>query len=617
MKKEKREKLKKELKENVEKNLQKTWIEKTISSQSINKTVQLMLTGIMAFLIIIVIIATSGLFMFSNATKKLNSHYMQASSLADLSTKNLSMGETFLINACNSTQDAEKQSFITQFNTCTTEFKKNIELFKKEATEFESSFTTIDSYISKAEHSGELVLQSINDGSEVVMKDINNNYAPMVTQINAELSKLKQQISQQANDYVDKMMFFKIIIYILDAVFVFGALFFTVWVRKKLSVAICGPVEKVRQGMKEMEEGNLGFTIDYASMNELGSLTKSIEETRDEIGKYINNIDHTLNELSDKNFNVEIDMEYKGMFSGIKDSMNKIVGALNDTMFVLKRTAEGVNDGSKQIAVVAQELAEGASEQASTVEELLATVQNVSAQVNHNADNVHMVSKKADEAKVNVNNSAESMNGLRKAMKEISSTSDEIQKIVEVIRGISTQTNMLALNASIEAARAGDAGKGFAVVATEIGQLAARTNEATKTTTALIEGSIEAVNKGNDVLKLVAEDLHTVDLSTDEINELANSVSEASRIQAESLSQIELAVQQISNVVQNNSAMAEETSASSEELQTRVSELYEMIELYRLKGQSEEVEETEAAVAEETIEETEAIEEVEVTDNEE
>jgi methyl-accepting chemotaxis protein/methyl-accepting chemotaxis protein-1 (serine sensor receptor) len=166
-------------------------------------------------------------------------------------------------------------------------------------------------------------------------------------------------------------------------------------------------------------------------------------------------------------------------------------------------------------------------------------------------------------------------------MKEINSSSEKISKIIRVIDEIAFQTNILALNAAVEAARAGEAGMGFAVVADEVRNLAHRSAQAAKDTTALIEESIAKSNEGNKKLQLVAGSIQQVTGSATQVKVLVDEVDVGSQEQTRGIEQIAAAVTQMETVTQRSAASAEESAAASEELAAQAQTLYDIVERVR------------------------------------
>jgi methyl-accepting chemotaxis sensory transducer len=246
--------------------------------------------------------------------------------------------------------------------------------------------------------------------------------------------------------------------------------------------------------------------------------------------------------------------------------------------------AEQVLSGASQVASGSQSLAQGSTEQASAIEELTAAISEIANRTKTNADSANQ----AQVLSKNVKLGAEAGNGqmatMQHAMEKINQSSIDISKIIKVIDDIAFQTNILALNAAVEAARAGQHGKGFAVVAEEVRTLAARSSDAAKETTFLIEGTINKVKNGTEIANQTAISLHEMVDGIGKISEINGRIASASTQQAVEIAQINQGIEQVSQVVHQNSATAEESAAASEELSGQAEMLKNKLYRFKLKN---------------------------------
>ncbi len=250
----------------------------------------------------------------------------------------------------------------------------------------------------------------------------------------------------------------------------------------------------------------------------------------------------------------------------------------------LKRLIEGLTDGaaqvssaSGQVSSASQQLAEGSSEQAAAIEETSASLEEIAAMTRQNAENAAQADDLTREANEVMESANESMAGLISSMNEISAASEQTSKIVKTIDEIAFQTNLLALNAAVEAARAGEAGAGFAVVADEVRNLALRAAEAAKNTAALIEGTVEKVHSGSDLVARTNEAFGNVAKSAARVGELVAEIAAASREQSEGVDQVKKAVTEMDKVVQQNAANAEESASASQELNSQALQMKALV----------------------------------------
>ncbi len=232
----------------------------------------------------------------------------------------------------------------------------------------------------------------------------------------------------------------------------------------------------------------------------------------------------------------------------------------------LGRSAEQVTSAAAQISSGSQSLAQGTSEQAASLEETSASSQEMAAMTKKNADSSHEAATLMAIVDSRVLDANATLAEMVISMREITTSSDKISKIIKVIDEIAFQTNILALNAAVEAARAGEAGMGFAVVAEEVRNLAQRSAQAAKDTAALIEESISRSSEGNTKLGKVEEAIRSITGSAQKVKTLVDDVNVSSIEQARGSEQIANAINQMEHVTQQAAANAEQSAAAGEEM---------------------------------------------------
>ncbi|GAA0178787.1 methyl-accepting chemotaxis protein [Clostridium sediminicola] len=302
------------------------------------------------------------------------------------------------------------------------------------------------------------------------------------------------------------------------------------------------------------------------------------------IGKPIKEILVAADNIAEGNLDVDLEVKSKDEIGEMAIAFNNMTENLNKVIINIDSASEQVAAGAGQVSDSSTSLSQGATEQASSIEELTASIEEIYAQTKQNAKNSNNAKEIAEKAKEYAVEGNNQMQEMVIAMGEINDSSNSISKIIKVIDEIAFQTNILALNAAVEAARAGQHGRGFAVVAEEVRNLAARSANAAKETTDMIEGSIKNVERGTNIANSTAVALGKIVNGISEAATLVGNIAVASNEQAIGVEQVNKGINQIADVVQTTSATSEETAAASEELSSQAEMLKSQVRTFKIKN---------------------------------
>ncbi len=254
-----------------------------------------------------------------------------------------------------------------------------------------------------------------------------------------------------------------------------------------------------------------------------------------------------------------------------------IIAKLQGIIDGLGETFKQVHSASSSVSSASQDLAEGATEQAASLEETSSALEQMASMTRQNADNTNKTNDTMIVTGKAIAVGGEAIAQMSQAMAEIKDSSEQISNIVKTIEEIAFQTNLLALNAAVEAARAGEAGKGFAVVADEVRNLAQRSAQAAKDTTVLIRGTVERVNHGAVISEDLSRSFKEIEDGAGTVGRLVSEITSATNEQAQGVDQVNTAVAQMDKVTQQNAANAEESASASQELSREAERLDTMV----------------------------------------
>lgn len=362
--------------------------------------------------------------------------------------------------------------------------------------------------------------------------------------------------------------------------------------------------------IKENKEGNT--SVRGNANNFRGNWKEFINgfnETLDIVLQPIKEGVQILDKLSQGDLTARVEGQYKGDHQLIKDSINKTAESLGNAMEEVREAVSSTASAAAQISSSAEEMAAGTQEQSAQTSEIAESIESVTRTIVNNTRNASMAvdaaklsKEKAENGGAVVNKTIEGMNRIAEVVKNSAETvftlgqnSDKIGEIIQVIDDIADQTNLLALNAAIEAARAGEQGRGFAVVADEVRKLAERTTKATKEIATMIKQiqqdtvqAVDSMRKGTKEVeegKLLAVEagrvLSELVVGSQKVATIIVQVAEASEDQASSSEQISKNIEGISSVTSQTSTGINQIARAAEDLNRLTVNLKDLVEQFK------------------------------------
>lgn len=382
---------------------------------------------------------------------------------------------------------------------------------------------------------------------------------------------------------MELFMFIGIAAVIFTALLILIAIVFS----RSLSV----PIRFITEGADRLAEGD----ADMVGMDR--KMMDKINKRKDELGGIGRSFSNLIEYFEEKSSIAEsiavgdlrIELKAKSENDKLGHAFIATTDSLNDIMAQIQSAVDQVASGSNQVSEASQSLSQGATEQASSLEEISSSINEIAGQSRQNAENAGQANALAQEASNNAGKGDAQMQELLQNMQAINASSDQIKKVVKVIDDIAFQINLLALNANVEAARAGKYGKGFAVVAEEVRNLAAKSAASVQETTAMVEESLANIDKGNKAAQLTAEQLQNIVTGATKVADLLNEIAAASKEQALGIDQINSGLEQIDQVTQANTASSEESASAAEELAAQGQQLAAMISHFKLREEKQRV----------------------------
>ncbi len=337
--------------------------------------------------------------------------------------------------------------------------------------------------------------------------------------------------------------------------------------------------------------GDLNLSADqelepfYGRSDEIGLIAQTTHRVCGCLRKTIDDVGRILGEMAKGNFTVDVTENasyYIGDFKALSVSLQSIHANLVNVICNISQVADQVDTSAERVSSGAQALAQGTTEQAASIKRLMTNVTDITNRIQTSTVRCGSASELVDQVTGFAFEADAKMEQLTVATKNIDQSSAQISTIIKTIEDIAFQTNILALNASVEAARAGNAGKGFSVVAEEVRSLAARSTEAAQNTNHLISCSIQNTKSGTEATNLVVSAMQDINRCIQSIKSLMDEIAAASVRQSEMILRVENGIREISAVVQDNSVAAEKSAVVSKGLSQQARTLNRLISNFRI-----------------------------------
>ncbi|HWT75054.1 MAG TPA: HAMP domain-containing methyl-accepting chemotaxis protein [Mobilitalea sp.] len=442
--------------------------------------------------------------------------------------------------------------------------RQQYDVLMKDLTDFQGYCEQI--YQAEQDDNMTLIKQILMVDADKTIMDLKDQLEQLLT-YNIDKAAAASRDNQKLSDFTSLIMYIFILIGVGLSV-ISGVM---------ISRSISKPVKMLVTAADKLALGDVNTNINYHKKDEIGKLAESFSKMIDNIRMQAK----TTERIADGDMTVDVDVRSENDLLGKK--LYEMVHKNNELLTSIAGSSELVAVGARQVSEAGMALSQGATEQASAIEELTASLEQISSQTQLNAKNAGQANELAVNAKVNAIQGNSQMQEMLRAMEEINESSANISKVIKVIDDIAFQTNILALNAAVEAARAGQHGKGFAVVAEEVRNLAARSANAAKETTDMIESSIRKAEGGTRIAKDTADALNNIVKGIEKVAVLVSDIATASSEQAMGITQINQGISQVSMVVQTNSATSEESASASEQLSSQAMKLKNTVGQYKLR----------------------------------
>ena len=357
-----------------------------------------------------------------------------------------------------------------------------------------------------------------------------------------------------------------------------------------LATMIAGKISKalgnVKDRIQKLAKGDITSPVEVLNTkDEAEDLSIALQETVNDVSGYIIELRQALTSLSKGDLQTEVKGEFVGDFIVLKESTNHIIDFLNEMIGELQKSSNTLSQAAMGVSNEARNVNSNSEQQSACVEKLKEETNNISNSIGIVDKNTKQAKELTNQVENKLNEGVQQMASLLEAMEEIRYNEEEISKITKFLEDIAFQTNILALNASVEAARAGAAGKGFAVVAEEVRNLAGKSADFSKRTTEIIQVSGIAIDKGVKRAKATSVSMNDIAEMSQKITNSTDKLFVSVEKEKEALKNVEAAIDSISVMAERNLITSKKSANASEELSQQAITLKTMAEKFQTKNE--------------------------------
>ena len=525
----------------------------------------------------IVILFSIGTYQFN---KRLTLQIALRQTISTATIQNLKI-QNALYKVCMTTDETLRNQYQQDLSETEIAFQKNLKIIHKYDERYKKYVNEVQQLLQNAlQYRNQAVLYCRQGKSNVAIILLQNNYFNSVQEVETIFENINMDMDKQFK-LINKQYQ---IIWLSIMGILFSIIILVRVLTQKFVTRFVNVIEKAINSivgvMEEMAEGNLDIPILYTGRNEIGKLADQLRKTKEQLRAYVDNIVMVMRALSEKNYNVTVDMTYQGNFAPIGKSLSQVIDALNTMIVGIQSMFASVRKDAQSIHQISETLIESSNKQTNSVLSLSQTIEEITMEVEENTKNAVRVKEDAQYMKESLTQCNEQMTEVTMKMMEMTDATSQIDTIILLIEAISKRTHILALNVGIEAARAESYGRGFSVLADEISKLAKQTEEAVNKTRHLINRCVESADMGNQVAKKMASAIDSLDKTVEQVLEHAKGVAIASDNQYEALQAFSEDVEKMTATIEENAKLADHIEKQGVYALQNTTQIMQQVETY-------------------------------------